>query len=94
VLAGSTIRRPRGLNGPAIAPSLKSGSLVAAFGTRAAIGLSVIPGVAAAAIIYAIRDTRTPRERARPPIRLQIRPVLGPVRVRGFFAGIARLRTR
>ena len=51
--------------------------LVGAVGTRAAIGLSVIPGLlAAVAIIYAIRHTAKPHEQHRQPIRLRIRPVL------------------
>jgi MFS family permease len=51
--------------------------LVCAVGTRWAIGLSVIPGLlAAAAIIFAIRHTATPRERQRRPIRLRVRPVM------------------
>lgn len=63
--------------------------LVAAVGTRTAIGLSVIPGIGAAvAIVYAIRHTQTTRDRARSPIRLQIRPVLAAPGLRGLFAGI------
>ena len=51
--------------------------LVGAVGTRAAIGLSVIPGLLAAlAIVYAIRHTAKPHEQHRRPIRLRIRPVL------------------
>ena len=51
--------------------------LVAAVGTRTAIGLSVIPGLLAAlAIIYAVRHTPKPKERHRQPIRLHVRPVL------------------
>jgi len=63
--------------------------LVALVGTRGAIGLSVIPGLGAtAAILYAIRQTKTPKVRERPPIRLRIRPVLhGPLR--SLFAGIS-----
>ncbi|GAA1720514.1 MFS transporter [Fodinicola feengrottensis] len=51
--------------------------LVATLGVRAAIGLSVIPGLlAAVAIIYAIRHTARSRERDRVPLRLRIRPVM------------------
>lgn len=51
--------------------------LVAAVGVRWAIGLSVIPGLlAAAAIVYAIRHTPRPARRDRVPIRIRIRPVL------------------
>jgi MFS family permease len=51
--------------------------LVAALGVRWAIGLSVIPGLlAAAAIVYAIRHSPTPHRAERAAIRLRIRPVL------------------
>jgi MFS family permease len=51
--------------------------LVSALGTRWAIALSVVPGLAAAAaIVYAIRHTPRPAERTHEPIRLRIRPVL------------------
>jgi MFS family permease len=61
----------------AIGGPLLAIALVAAFGTRTAIALSVIPGVAAAlAITYAIRHTPKPTVKDRQPIRLQIRPVL------------------
>ena len=62
--------------------------LVALVDTRGAIGLSVIPGLAAtAAILYAIRHIEAPKARERSRIRLQIRPVLhGPLR--SLFAGI------
>jgi len=51
--------------------------LVALVGLRWAIGLSVIPGLlAAAAIVYAIRHTRRVTHQARTPIRLRVRPVL------------------
>jgi len=55
--------------------------LVAAVGTRWAIALSVIPGLAAAgAIVYAIRNCPRPAERHHEPIRIKIRPVLrGPL---------------
>jgi MFS family permease len=62
--------------------------LVALVGTRGAIGLSVIPGLlAAAAILYAIRHTEAPKARDRAPVRLQVRPVLRG-RLRPLFAGI------
>jgi len=52
-------------------------ALVALVGVRTAIGLSVIPGLlAAAAIIYAIRQTKIPARRDRIPLRIHIRPVL------------------
>lgn len=74
--------------GAIVGPLLAVG-LVAAFGTRTAIGLSVIPGVAAAiAIVYAIRRTQATRARARAPIRLEIRPVLAVPGLRSLFAGI------
>jgi MFS family permease len=51
--------------------------LVSLVGTRVAIGLSVIPGVlAAAAIVYAIRHAPRLARREHEPIRLRIRPVL------------------
>ena len=51
--------------------------LVAAFGVRAAILLSAIPGLlAAVAIVYAIRRTPRPTTRTRQPIRLRVRPLL------------------
>ncbi|MEU9290678.1 MFS transporter [Streptomyces sp. NPDC048275] len=51
--------------------------LVAWLGVQWAIGLSVIPGLlAAAAIIYAIRHTPTPTRRDKVPLRIRVRPVL------------------
>ncbi len=51
--------------------------LVAAFGVRWAIGLSVIPGLlAAAAIVYAIRYAPKAEVRQRVPLRIRVRPVL------------------
>jgi MFS family permease len=51
--------------------------LVAAVGVRTAVGLSVIPGLlAAAAIVYAIRHTPKPQSRQRVPLRIRVRPVL------------------
>jgi MFS family permease len=50
---------------------------IALVGVRAAIGLSVIPGLLAAlAIVYVIRHTTAARQRHHQPIRLRIRPVL------------------
>ena len=62
--------------------------LIAAVGTRWAIGLSVIPGLMAAmAIIYAIRHTEQPANVERKPLRIRVRPVLvGPLR--SLFGGI------
>lgn len=72
----------------AIGGPLLAIGLVAAFGTRWAIGLSVIPGLlAAVAIIYAIRHTAASEPRPRQPIRLRIRPVLTG-ELRRLFAGI------
>jgi MFS family permease len=51
--------------------------LVASLGVRTAIGLSVIPGLlAAAAILYAIGRTARSERRDRPPLRIRIRPVM------------------
>jgi Arabinose efflux permease len=62
--------------GAVFGPLLALG-LVAAVGVRWAIGLSVIPGLlAAAAIVYAIRHTTRPAARAKVPLRFQVRPVL------------------
>lgn len=73
----------------AIGGPLLAIGLVAAVGTRWAIGLSVIPGLLAAlAIVYAIRRTKAPKERELRPLRIKIRPVLvGPLRA--LFGGIA-----
>ena len=61
----------------AIGGPLLAIGLVSAFGVRGAIGLSVIPGLAATiAILYAIRHTRRPVLLERRPIRIRIRPVL------------------
>ncbi|WP_326580661.1 MFS transporter [Actinacidiphila glaucinigra] len=52
-------------------------SLVAWLGVTWAIGLSVIPGLlAAAAIVYAIRKTSRPTGRDRVPLKIRVRPVL------------------
>lgn len=74
--------------GAIVGPLLAIG-LVAAFGTRTAIGLSVLPGLGAAvAIVYAIRHTAATRDRPRTPIRIQIRPVLAVPGLRRLFAGV------
>lgn len=74
--------------GAILGPVLAIG-LMSLVGTRAAIGLSVIPGLlATAAILYAIRQTPAPKSRERTPIRVRIGPVLqGPLRP--LFTGIA-----
>lgn len=66
--------------GAILGPLLALG-LVALVGVRWAIGLSVIPGLlAAAAIVYAIRHTRQVVRQERIPVRLRVRPVLtGPL---------------
>ncbi|MFB7442837.1 MFS transporter [Streptomyces mirabilis] len=51
--------------------------LVAWIGVKWAIGLSVIPGLlAAAAIVYAIRKTPRPTSRDKVPLKIRIKPVL------------------
>ena len=61
----------------AIGGPLLAIGLVSAFGVRRAIGISVIPGLAATiAILYAIRHTPRPAVQPRRPIRLRVRPVL------------------
>ncbi|MFG2668570.1 MFS transporter [Streptomyces sp. NPDC048387] len=51
--------------------------LVAWVGVQWAIGLSVIPGLlAAAAIVYAIRKTPRPTSRDKVPLKIRIKPVL------------------
>lgn len=51
--------------------------LVAWVGVQWAIGLSVIPGLfAAAAIVYAIRQTPRPTHRDKMPLKIRLRPVL------------------
>jgi hypothetical protein len=61
----------------AIGGPLLAIALIDLVGVRAAIGLSVIPGLlAAVAIIYAIRHTAVARARTHQPIRIRIRPVL------------------
>jgi MFS family permease len=62
----------------AIGGPLLALGLVAVVGTRWAIGLSVIPGLlAAAAIVYAIRHAPAAARRDRVPLRIRVRPVLG-----------------
>ena len=62
----------------AIGGPLLAIALVAGVGVRAAIGLSVIPGLLAAlAIVFAIRHAPALVPRERQPIRLRLRPVLG-----------------
>jgi MFS family permease len=62
--------------GAIVGPLLALG-LVAMFSVRTAILLSVVPGLlAAAAIVYAIRQARLPAARERRPLRIRIRPVL------------------
>ena len=62
--------------GAIVGPLLAIG-LVAAFSTRTAILLSIIPGLlAVGAIVYAIRHTARPKDQERQPIRLRIRPVM------------------
>jgi MFS family permease len=73
----------------AIGGPLAAIALVATIGTRWAIGVSVIPGLlAAAAIVYAIRHTTTPARTERRPLRIRVRPVLTG-RLRPMFAGIS-----
>lgn len=61
----------------AIGGPLLALALVSAVGVRGAIGLSVVPGLAAAvAILYAIRHTPRPKVQERRPIRLRLRPVV------------------
>lgn len=61
----------------AIGGPLLAIGLVGLVGVRAAIGLSVIPGLlAAVAIMYAIRHTAAAQARTHQPIRIRVRPVL------------------
>jgi MFS family permease len=61
----------------AIAGPLLALVLVGLVGVRAAIALSVIPGLLAAlAIVYAIRHAPRAEQRERQPLRLRIRPLL------------------
>lgn len=61
----------------AIGGPLLALALVALVGVRSAIVLAVIPGLlAAAAIVYAIRQTPAPTQGERQPLRIQVRPVI------------------
>jgi MFS family permease len=61
----------------AIVGPLLALALVALVGVRTAILLSVIPGLlAAAAIVFAIRQAHLPTASERRPLRFQVRPVL------------------
>ena len=61
----------------AIAGPLLALGLVAAVGTRAAIGMSVVPGLLAALVmVYAIRRAPSHDKRGRQPVRIRVRPVL------------------
>ncbi|WP_405144364.1 MFS transporter [Sphaerisporangium sp. NBC_01403] len=61
----------------AIVGPLLAIALVATVGVQGAIGLSLIPGLlAAAAIIYAIHHTAKPERRDKVPLRVKVRPVL------------------
>lgn len=61
----------------AIGGPLLALGLVALIGVRGAILVSIIPGLLAAlAIVYAIRQTRSPTVREHRPIRLRIRPLM------------------
>jgi MFS family permease len=62
--------------GAIVGPLLALG-LVALFSMRTAILISVVPGLlAAAAIVYAIRQTQLPKPTERKKLRFQVRPVL------------------
>jgi MFS family permease len=62
--------------GAVVGPLLALG-LVSVFSVRTAILVSVIPGLlAAAAIVFAIRQARVPLPAERKPLRFQVRPVL------------------
>ena len=65
----------------AIAGPLLAIALIALTNIRAAIFISVIPGLlSAAAIIYAIRHTAAPKQRQHQPIKITVRPLLhGPL---------------
>jgi MFS family permease len=73
----------------AIGGPLLALALVAAFGVRTAIVLSIIPGVlAVGAISYAIRHSPRPTARHRRPLRITVRPVLRG-RLGRFLAGVS-----
>jgi len=65
----------------AIAGPLPAIGLIAVTSIRAAVFISVIPGLlSAVAIIYAIRHTATPRQDRHQPVRITVRPLLrGPL---------------
>src|SRR6266516_4432460 len=61
----------------AIAGPVLAIALIALTSIRAAIVISVIPGLlSAAAIIYAIRRTTTPKQRHHQPIKITVGPLL------------------
>jgi MFS family permease len=60
----------------AIGGPLLALALVALIGTRATILVSIIPGLLAALVLYAIRHTAKPTARHHQPIRLRVRPLL------------------
>ena len=73
----------------AILGPLAAIGLVATIGTRWAIAVSVVPGLAASvAVIHAIRHTPRAVVSGRRPLRIRIRPVLTG-RLRPLFAGIS-----
>lgn len=73
----------------AIGGPLLALALVAAFGVRTAILLSIIPGLlAVGAIVYAIRHSPRPSTRERRPLRLVVRPVLRG-RLGRFLVGVS-----
>lgn len=73
----------------AIGGPLLALALVAAFGVRTAILLSIIPGLlAVVAILYAVRHTARPSSREKRPLRVHVRPVLRG-RLGRFFVGVS-----
>ena len=73
----------------AIVGPLLALALVALVGARTAILLSVIPGLlAAAAIVFAIRQARLPKASERRGLRFQVRPVLRGRQRRGPAFGL------
>jgi hypothetical protein len=74
----------------AIGGPLLALGLVALVGVRGALLVSIVPGLlAAAAIVYAIRQVRHPTTRARQPIRLRVRPVLAVPGLGRLLGGMA-----
>jgi MFS family permease len=62
-------------------------ALLAAIGVRAAILVSVVPGLlAVVAIVYAVRHTAAPRAQEHRPLRIRVRPVLHGALGRLMFA--------